>query len=104
EKKYHQVLHSSLNTPVVTAVFAGIILVSIYFLYTSSKTELAPVEDQGVMISQVTTSPNATLAQTQLYSNEVSKIYMGFKETERVFQIDGAGGLNVSIVGMGLTP
>ncbi len=104
EKKYHQALHGSLNTPIVTAVFAGIILVSIYFLYSSSKSELAPVEDQGVIISQVTTSPNATLAQTQLYSDEASKIYMGFKETERVFQIDGAGGLNVSIVGMGLAP
>ncbi|HSW70170.1 MAG TPA: efflux RND transporter permease subunit [Gammaproteobacteria bacterium] len=104
EKKYHQVLHSSLNTLPVTGVFAAIILVSIYFLYTSSKAELAPIEDQGVIISQITTGPNATLAQTQLYSNAVSKIYMDFAETERVFQIDGAGGLNMSIVGMGLSP
>lgn len=104
EKKYHQWLHTSLNTLPVTIVFAGIILVSIYFLYSSSKAELAPVEDQGVIISQVTTGPNATLAQTQLYSNAVSKIFMGYPETDRVFQLDGIGGLNGSIVGMGLTP
>jgi len=104
EKSYHRILHSSLNTIVVTGVFAAIILTSIYFLYSSSKAELAPIEDQGVIISQLTASPNATLAQTQLYSNAVSKIYMGFPETERVFQIDGSGGLNVSIIGMGLTP
>jgi len=104
EKKYHQWLHASLNTLSVTATFAGIILVSIYFLYTSAKSELAPVEDQGIIIAQVTTAPNATLAQTQLYSDEVSKIYMGFPETERVFQLDGIGGLNASIVGMGLSP
>lgn len=104
DKKYQQWLQSSLNSLPVTAVFAGIILASIYFLYSSSNSELAPVEDQGVIISQVTTAPNATLAQTQLYSNEVSKIFMGFPETDRVFQLDGIGGLNVSIVGMGLKP
>lgn len=104
EKNYHRALQSSLNTLPVIAVFAAIILLSIYFLYSTSKAELAPVEDQGVIISQLTASPNATLAQTQLYSNAVSNIYMGFPETERVFQIDGAGGLNMSIVGMGLTP
>ncbi len=104
EKKYHQLLHGSLNTPLVTAVFSVIILVSIYFLYSTSKSELAPVEDQGIIISQVAAAPNATLEQTQLYSNEVSKIYMSFPETEKVFQLDGIGGLNVSIVGMGLKP
>ncbi len=104
ERGYHRVLHSSLNTLPVTAVFAAIILTSIYFLYASSKSELAPTEDQGVIISQLTTGPNATLEQTQLYSNAVSKIYMSFPEASRVFQIDGSGGLNISIIGMGLTP
>jgi multidrug efflux pump len=104
EKGYHRALQSALNTLPVIAVFAAIILTSIYFLYSSSQAELAPTEDQGVIISLLTTAPNATLAQTQLYSNAVSKIYMGFPETERVFQIDGAGGLNNSIVGMGLAP
>lgn len=102
EKAYHRWLHSSLNTIVVTAVFAGIILTSVYFLYTSSKSELAPDEDQGIVISMLTTGPNATLAQTKLYADEVSKIYMGFPETERVFQLDGVNGLNSSIIGMGL--
>lgn len=104
EKKYHSLLHGSLNTLPVTAVFSAIILVSIYFLYSSSKSELAPVEDQGIIVSQVAAAPNATLEQTQLYSNKVSSIYMSFPETEKVFQLDGMGGLNVSIVGMGLKP
>lgn len=102
--KYLHALHDSLNYLVVTAVFAAIILASIYFLYSSSKSELAPQEDQGVIISQLTAAPNATLSQTQLYSNQVYNIYSQFKETGRVFQIDGASGLNSSIIGMGLTP
>jgi len=104
EKGYQRILHNSLDTLKVTGIFAVIILTSIYFLYSSSKAELAPTEDQGIIISQVTTSPNATLAQTQLYSNAVYQTYTTFPETSRVFQIDGVSGLNSSIVGMGLTP
>ncbi len=103
QHNYHRVLHSSLDTLMVTAVFAVIILLSIYFLYSTSKSELAPMEDQGIIISQVITAPNATLAQTQLYSNAVYQIYKSFPETQRVFQIDGTSGLNTSIVGMGLS-
>jgi multidrug efflux pump len=101
---YERALSSILNFLPVVGVFAAIILASIYFLYSTSKSELAPTEDQGIIITQVTTAPNATLAQTQLYSNEVYNIYKGFPETERVFQIDGASGLNSSIIGMGLKP
>lgn len=101
---YHRVLQNTLNYLPVTAVFAALILISIYFLYSTSKSELAPNEDQGVIISQLTTAPNSTLAQTQLYSNQVNKIYRSFPETERIFQLDGVSGLNSSIIGMGLKP
>lgn len=103
-QKYQHLLHKSLNILPVTAVFTLIILGSIYFLYSSSKSELAPQEDQGVIISQLTALPNASLAQTQLYSNAIRKIYDSFPETERVFQLDGISGLNTSIIGMGLKP
>lgn len=102
--KYHYLLHDTLDYLPIIGLFACIILISNYFLFINSKSELAPQEDQGVIISQVTAAPNATLAQTQLYSNEVYRIYTEFPETMRVFQIDGVNGLNTSIVGMGLTP
>lgn len=101
---YQRLLNDSLSFLSVTLVFAAIILLSNYFLFISSKSELAPTEDQGIIISQVTASPNATLGQTHLYANQVYKIYTEFPETLRVFQIDGTGGLNAAIVGMGLTP
>lgn len=41
------------NLPVV-AVFAAIILSSNYFLFISSKSELAPQEDQGIILGQIT--------------------------------------------------
>lgn len=101
---YERHLNSSLNSLPVTMVFAAIILTSIYFLYATSKNELAPQEDQGIILSQVTAAPNATIQQTHLYSAQVYNIYKQYPETERVFELDGISGLNTSMVGMGLTP
>lgn len=104
EHKYEQLLHGSLNYLSVTTVFSVIVLISIYFLYDSSKSELAPQEDQGVVLAQLTASPNATLNQTQLYSREVFNAFSTFPETDHVFQLDGSGGLNISMGGMVLKP
>lgn len=101
---YERLLHNALNLLSVVAVFAVIILMSNYFLFVSSKTELAPQEDQGIIIAQVTTPPNSSLALTQLYANQVNNIFKSFPETDHVFQIDGSGGLNMSIIGMVLKP
>ncbi|HEY2527108.1 MAG TPA: efflux RND transporter permease subunit [Xanthobacteraceae bacterium] len=85
---YQRRLHSSLNYLPVTLVFALIVLSSIYFLFSSAKTELAPQEDEGVVITQSIAAPNATLEQRQLYSRGVYKIFADHPETEHVFQLD----------------
>lgn len=104
QKGYEKALADLLQYLPVVLVFAIIILVSNYFLFISSRSELAPQEDQGIIISQVTAPANSSLAQTQLYANQVSKIYRGHPETDHIFQVDGSGSLNVSIIGMVLKP
>ncbi len=98
---YESRLHGSLDTLPVTLVFAFIVLSSIYFLFTSAKTELAPIEDQGVIITQSIAAPNSTLQQRQLYSREVYRIFAAHPETEHVFQLDTPG---QSISGMVFKP
>jgi multidrug efflux pump len=98
---YERRLHRSLNYLPVTVVFALVVLSSIYFLFTTAHTELAPQEDQGVILSQSIHAPNATLRQRQLYSREIYKIFFRHPETEHVFQIDAPG---QSISGMALKP
>lgn len=98
---YERMLHGSLNYLAVTAVFSMIVLTSIYFFYTGSRAELAPQEDQGVVISFSSAAPNATLAQRQLFSDEVYRIFATHPETDHVFQLDMPG---QSIAGMVLTP
>ncbi len=101
---YERLLHGSLNTLPVTGVFAVLILGSIYFLYATSKSELAPQEDQGIIIAFATAAPNASLEQTRLYTRQVYETYASFPETDHVFQFDGVSGLNSGVAGMVLKP
>jgi multidrug efflux pump len=98
---YERWLHGSLNTLPVTLTFAAIVLGSIYFLFTTAKTELAPTEDQGIIITQSISAPDSTLQQRQLYSRQVYKIFASHPETEHVFQLDVPG---QSIAGMVFKP
>ncbi len=104
EDGYAKFLNTSLDYLPVTAVFAFVILFSNYFLFITSQSELAPQEDQGIIIAQVTAPANASLAQTQMYSDQVYKIFKEYPETDHIFQIDGANGINTSIIGMVLKP
>lgn len=98
---YKRRLHNTLNFLPVTIVLALIILSSIFYLYSSSSSELAPQEDQGIIIAMSTAAPNATLQQRSLYSKQIYEIFAGFPETEHVFQLDQPGFL---IAGQVLKP
>ena len=101
---YGRMLHSALNYLPVSLVFALIVLGSNYFLFVGAKSELAPQEDQGIIISLLTAAPSATLEQTQLSSRQVFNIFTSYPETEHVFQFDGFAGLNSAIAGMVVRP
>jgi len=98
---YERRLHGSLNFLPVTATLAVIVLGSIYFLYTGAKTELAPIEDQGVIIESSRPAADATLDQKLLYSRQVYQMFASHPETAHVFQLDTPG---QSIAGMVLKP
>ena len=100
-RRYARGLHGSLNYLPVTAVFSAIVLCSIYFLYTTTKSELAPQEDQGIIITLATSAPNATIDQRLMYSKQVFDIFSSHSETDHVFQLDVPG---QSIAGMVLKP
>jgi len=95
---YERRLHGSLNTVPVTAVFALIILGSIYFFYAGSTSELAPQEDQGVVIAMATPAPNATLQQRQLYAKEMHRTFTTYPEMDHTFQLDVPGQMLAGVV------
>ncbi|TPN20820.1 multidrug efflux protein [Mesorhizobium sp. B2-3-3] len=98
---YRRVLIGTLKTLPVIATFGLLVLASIYWLYMSSTSELAPNEDQGVVLSLTTHAPNATLAQKEFYAAQAYDLIAKRSETNTVFQIVTAG---QSIAGWVLKP
>jgi multidrug efflux pump len=90
-RRYEGLLHGTLNWVPVTTVFSLVVLGSIYFLWATAKDELAPQEDQGVLIMSAQAAPNSTLQQRQLYTRAVYETFVKHPETEHVFQLDIPG-------------
>jgi len=77
--------------PVVLVLWAIVAALMIPF-YMFSQRELAPAEDQGVVFGVIQASPNSTIDQTNLYTNEVYNVYHSFPESESIFQITSPSG------------
>lgn len=92
--RYKDLLVRSFNHLNVTMVFAVIVIIGIIFLYSNSKSELAPAEDQGLLLSDLMTSPNASLHQTALYSQEFYKRISKFEDVKHMYQLNGITDVN----------
>ncbi len=101
---YAGLLRGALNALPVVLVFAALILASNYFLFASSKNELAPQDDQGFMMGMLTAAPDATLQQTQLYSLQMADLLKDIPEIDHIFQVEGFTGLNSGFTGLVLKP
>ena len=88
QRGYQRSLRSSLRTAPITLLFAAIVVGSIYFLYSTADSELAPQEDQGVVILLPTSAPDATLQQKELYAQQVEDIMVKLPEAQDTFQIE----------------
>ncbi|HET8891805.1 MAG TPA: efflux RND transporter permease subunit [Candidatus Angelobacter sp.] len=82
--------------PVILTLWAIVTLLAVPF-YLFSMKELAPAEDQGVVFGVVQTSPNSTLDQTKLFTQQIHDVYRSLPETKSIFQItqstSGFGGM-----------
>jgi multidrug efflux pump len=98
---YQGKLERSLRYTPVTAVLVVLVLGAIYFLYSTSKSELAPQEDQGFILAQATSAPDATLQGKSLYDEQAYNIANDIAHPDNVFQIDVPG---QTIMGLALPP
>jgi len=85
-QRYLGWLHTALDDLPVVTVFACIIVVSIGFFYSYSKNELAPEEDQGIVIGFITSAPTASQQQRAITSAKVFDTYAKHPEMDHVFQ------------------
>ncbi len=103
-KIYEQVLRGLLKTWPVLIVMGGLLLVLLIVMFKMSNSELAPEEDQGIVLSQVVGSPTATADQMQTYADQVFKIGKSMPEYSQMFQMTGVPTLNAGIGGVLFKP
>jgi multidrug efflux pump len=102
---YRRTLHASLNYLPVTIVFAVAVLASIYFMFVTSQSELAPTEDQSILFFQAIGPQTATLEYNELYTNEILKAFQSVPEHRDSFYLLGfRGDDNVVFGGFKMPP
>ncbi|HUL54092.1 MAG TPA: efflux RND transporter permease subunit [Opitutaceae bacterium] len=101
---YEHLLNATLNYRPVVVVFALIVFASLVPFYQLSKTDLAPDEDQGMIIAIGTAAANANIDQLASYSDEITGIVRKYPETAQTIQISGYPASNNCITLMALTP
>lgn len=101
---YDRILHSLLETYLVLIVMAVIMIGGLVAMFVMSQTELAPDEDQGIVVAQMQGPPTATAAQMQIYSNQIFEAAKSVPEYSQAFQISGYPTANSGITGVILKP
>src|SRR6266404_2227528 len=101
---YGRRLTSSLDYRPVTALFAIFVLVGTWFLFTHTKTELAPDEDQGVLFGVTKAPQYANLDYSDAFGAQIDKVFSSFPETDTRFVVNGNGGPTNGFAGMILKP
>jgi multidrug efflux pump len=91
-ERYQRLLHRVLDYVPVTMVFAALVLASIYFMFVTTKTELAPPEDQGILFVQTSAPQTATLDYVETYAKEMVKQFETIPEYKHSFLMLGGSG------------
>ncbi len=98
--RYQRLLHSLLNTWQVLIAMSAILIVFLVIMFSMSTSELAPEEDQGIVLSQIVGSPTANSDQMLGYSDQVFKIAKALPEYKQMFQLTGVPSVNAGFGGV----
>ncbi len=86
-RRYVRLLADTLRWRPVTLTFAFLFALLVVPFYMMSMKELAPKEDQGVILGIVQAAPNATIDQTSRFAAQVNGVFKSMPETAETFQI-----------------
>ena len=108
-ERYARRLHKTLDYVPVTAVFSVMVLVSIYFMFVTAPQELAPDEDQGIILISSTAAANSSPDQLKRFTSALAADYQTIPEVDATFLFNGSPGRgpaanNLALLGLVLTP
>src|SRR5574337_1040578 len=101
---YLRLLGGLLKTWPVLIVMGAILIVCLGLMFKMSKYELAPEEDQGIVLGMLQGPATATITQMQTYADQVFNDSKSLPEYEQIFQLTGAPAPNTGIAGVILKP
>lgn len=99
---YKRVLSRILHAKYLVVAGAAVLFICAGFLYTLLPNELAPKEDQGLVIGFATAPEGATIDYTDGYSKQMEDIFKTVEEADRFFVIVGFGEVTSAIGFVGL--
>ncbi|MGB5297720.1 MAG: efflux RND transporter permease subunit [Thiogranum sp.] len=102
--RYRIMLHGMLNALPVTLLFATVVLVSIFFMFITSKNELAPVEDQSILFFQATAPQTATIEYNEAYTRQIVEAFESVPEYHESFFLLGRGEPTTTFGGFKMEP
>ena len=101
---YRRLLARALSAwPVVALIGAGVVA-SIFVLYASLKSELAPFEDQGTVVGMFIAPDGATIDAIDAYARQLEEIYAAEPDVDRYFVVVGTPVVNQGISFIKMTP
>ncbi len=89
--RYRKLLHHTLDTVSVMLVFAVVVLISIYFMFITTPTALAPTEDQSILFFQARSPQTATLEYNEAYADKIQAAFETIPEYHESFYLLGFG-------------
>jgi hydrophobe/amphiphile efflux-1 (HAE1) family protein len=101
---YERTLAKSLASRRSTLVFAGVILASLPLFFHFSASELAPNEDKGFVIADVTGPSAANVDYMMAYGRATDALISSLPEKEMFFFVSGTDGIYKGIGGLVLKP
>lgn len=104
KEKYRERLKIVLDFRPVTVVFAILMLISCFFLAITTKSELAPDEDQSVLWVSLTAPEYANIDYLSKFTQKLNGIYQAIPEMQDYFIVNGMGAPNNAISGVILKP
>lgn len=104
DQRYRTLLDRVLRLRWLTIGVAAAVVAAMVGLFLALPDELAPAEDQGIIIGFGTAPEGATIDYTDRYAKQMEDIYEAVPEQNRFFKIIGFGGVTRVIGFIGLKP
>ncbi|MGH8322493.1 MAG: efflux RND transporter permease subunit, partial [Steroidobacteraceae bacterium] len=101
---YRRALARWLETWQVLVALGALMLCGTVYLFLTAKSELAPEEDEGVVLAQMIGPADATSAQMRSYAAQVIDVARKLPEYDTMFQITGTPSVNQGFGGVVLKP